>query len=127
MKLDWKKYYADTMTAKLDANFSLDKIREITQNISDKLLLRGKKGFVGVAVHFKDRNKWTPSLSTSFGDKVKLFVGDSGFESGKEELYENDEVDKIQIFVHVDEKKQFLRPKQLDDLIDIPNLFQNKN
>lgn len=118
IKLDWKEYYADTLTATVNKKMSLKKIRDITQKISDTMHAKGKDGFIGVAVHFKDQNTWTPSVSSKFGEKVHIFAEDSTFDSGGPELYEDDKPNKFQLFVHIDEKKQYLKPNQLDKLLE---------
>ena len=60
-------------------DYSLSEIRKHTQEISNKLAEKGKKGVLGVAVRYwgDERGVWSAGKLKPFGERVEFLVADS--------------------------------------------------
>lgn len=111
-QLNWQNFRKNIVKAEVTVPTNLTTIRNVVQNISDQMKTHNQAGYVGVAIHYKKANHWTPSIFTPFGTKIKTFSQDIYF--GDTDVYAGDKPDRFTIYINKDGNQQYQTPTKLD-------------
>lgn len=111
IKLNWQQFRKGILKAEVVKSTNMNNIRALVQGISDQMKDNKQTGYIGVAVHYKQANHWTPSLFTAFGDKIKTFSQD--MYHGDTDVYANDKPDRFVIYVNKSGNNKFYTPTKL--------------
>jgi hypothetical protein len=115
-KLDFKKSkveFADgrkMLQASLKGKFNRDQLSKNINGLAKEI--NSKHVQLGISAHYKNVDKWTPSLISNSNGHVPVW--DPSDSPDTQEAYENDEIDFIHVFVIEDKKApeiKRLKPK----------------
>jgi len=105
---DSRKLLEATLKGKFDRDDVKTQINQLAKSFNSP------KVQLGVALHYKNVNKWTPSLITPSNQNIPVW--DSSDSPDTAEAYRNDTVDAIHVFVIEDNANvgvnKFRKPKK---------------